>query len=147
LEAEVLYLARRFGPVRYDDQDATWLLIETFPIPTGWNKRQVSILVDVPAGTPGYPQLAPQWFWTDRDLRTSLGQPIAHFFAGAGTGGGTNQEHWQRGWGHFCLHVRSWHPVLATAQRDLRAGDSLLTYLELIAMVFHDRRTLARSYT
>ncbi|GAB2723826.1 DUF4189 domain-containing protein [Kitasatospora kifunensis] len=66
LQAEVQLLAQRYREVNFDQQDASWVHIGRFPVPGGWNRPQVEILIDVPHGNPGYPSVAPQWFWTDR---------------------------------------------------------------------------------
>lgn len=139
LLTESQYIARRYGRVVFDRQDASWFLVEDFPISSGWNKTHVQILIDIPLGNPGYPSVAPQWFWTDRDLRTSDGRSVGHFFTSAGTSY-ADQEYLNKNWGHFCIHVRRWQPSRGA---NLLNGHSLLTYLDLIAMVFRDRRTLA----
>jgi len=139
LQNEALYLARRYGSVRYDRQGGTWLHIEHFPIGSGWSFSAIELLLDIPHGTPGYPQVAPSWFWTDRDLKTSDGRSINHFFS---TGSSVaDSQHLDKGWGHFCVHVKSWRPSSWTA---IERGDSLLTYTELVRKVFHDRQKLAR---
>lgn len=140
LQAEVHLLAQRYGEVDFDKQDGTWVHIGSFAVPPGWNKQRVEILIDIPHGNPGYPSVAPQWFWTDRDLTTADGRAISHFF----TSGGSNladKSYTAKGWGHFCIHVQTWRP--ASGLR-LREGHSLLSYLDLIAAVFRDRKTLAR---
>lgn len=137
LKSEVLLLAQRYGRVAYDSTDGSWLHVEKFPIPPGWNKTQVEILIDVPYGTPGYPSVAPQWFWVDHDLRTDDGRAIGHFFA---QGLGREDERYlDQGWGHFCVHVDQWRP---SSGANLLNGHSLITYLNLIGAIFHDRRTL-----
>jgi hypothetical protein len=108
LQIEALYLARRYGETRYDRQDGTWLHIKRFPIGHGWNKLHVEILLDVPSGTPGYPQVAPTWFWTDCDLKTRDGQSINHFFTSRLSY--ADSQYLEKGWGHFCIHVQSWCP-------------------------------------
>lgn len=142
LRAESIVVARRFGPARFDQSDGTWFLIDQFPIARGWNQSHVAILLDIPSGTPGYPQIPLDLFWTDRELATDDGQNVGHFFVGAspyqGVQGG--QEHYNKGWGHFCIHLRSWHPA---PTNDLAHGDSILTYLEAINAVFRDRKKLA----
>jgi hypothetical protein len=139
LEQEVLYLSQQYGVVNYDDESATWVHVKRFPTGHGWNLPYVEILIDIPSGTPGYPQLAPQWFWTDKDLRTNDGRGINHFFIEDTSH--ADEEHRQKGWGHFCIHLKSWHPVLGY---NITVGDSLITYLELISVVFHDRIRLRR---
>ena len=139
LQTEALYLARKYGAVNYDRQDGTWIHIAYFPIGPGWNKSFVELLLDIPHNTPGYPQVAPSWFWTDRDLMTSEGRSIQHFFISGSSHADT--QHLEKGWGHFCVHVKSWHPSPGQA---ITRGDSLLTYVELIHRVFHDRQKLSR---
>jgi hypothetical protein len=139
LETEALVLARQYRVVNYDRQDGTWLHIKHFPVGPGWNKSDVELLLDIPHGTPGYPQVAPSWFWTDGDLRTREGQPIQHFFISDSSH--ADAQHLEKGWGHFCVHVTSWRPAAVYA---LTRGDSLLTYAELIRVVFYDRRRLGK---
>lgn len=137
LQIEALHLARKYGAVNYDRQDGTWLHIDHFPVGPGWNKSFVELLLDIPHGTPGYPQVAPSWFWTDRDLMTSEGRPIQHFFISGSSH--ADAQHLEKGWGHFCVHVKRWRPSSGHA---ITRGDSLLTYIELIRKVFHDRQRL-----
>ncbi len=139
LRAESIVVARRFGPVRFDQSDGTWFLIDQFPIARGWNQNQVAILLDIPSGTPGYPHIQLDLFWTDRELTTDDGQKIGHFFDEASPYQGS-QEYYNKGWGHFCIHLQSWHP---SPENDVTHGDSILTYLEVINSVFRDRKKLA----
>jgi hypothetical protein len=137
LQTEALYLASKYGAVNYDHQDGTWLHIARFPVAPEWNKPFVELLLDIPQGTPGYPWVAPSWFWTDSDLRTREGHSIQHFFI---TGSShADLQHLEKGWGHFCIHVKSWRP---SPGRAITRGDSLLTYVEAIRRVFHDRKRL-----
>ena len=136
LQTEAVHLGHKFGTINYDRQDGTWLHIARFPLGPGWNKTFVELLLDVPHGTPGYPQVAPTWFWTDRDLRTQDGRSINHFFIGGSSY--ADNIHLDKGWGHFCVHVKSWHPSSGFA---ITKGDSFLTYVELIRVVLHDKRT------
>ncbi|MGH3589216.1 MAG: hypothetical protein ACRDQ0_23140, partial [Pseudonocardia sp.] len=96
LKTEALLLSQRFGDVRFDTKSATWFYVERFPIAPGWNKAHVEILIDIPHGTPGYPSVPPEWFWTDHDLRTDGGQSMNHFFT---RGPGSDKEHLRQGWG------------------------------------------------
>jgi hypothetical protein len=137
LQAEALLLSQRLGDVRFDTQSGTWFYVERFPISPGWNKSHVEILIDIPCGTPGYPSVPPEWFWTDHDIRTDTGQSIYHFFT---RGPSADKEHLDRGWGHFCIHLIGWRPAGGT---DLLSGHSLVSYLNLIAAVFRDRRRLS----
>jgi hypothetical protein len=137
LRAEALLLSQRFGDVRFDTRSGTWLYVERFPISPGWNKAHIELLIDIPPGTPGYPSVPPEWFWTDHDLRTEQDQPLNHFFT---RGPGTDKEHLSQGWGHFCVHLIGWRPM---GGADFMRGHSLVTYLDLIATIFRDRRTLS----
>jgi hypothetical protein len=136
LQAEATLIAQRFGPTRFDRDAGSWLYIEKFKLPRGWNKNAVDILIDVPSATPGYPSVAPQWFWVDHDLRTNDGRPIGHFFE---AGQNDSREYAAKGWGHFCIHVNEWRPADAFS---LAKGHSLLTYASLIQAVFHDHKRL-----
>ncbi len=136
LHAEAIQLAQRYGAVGYDTQNGTWLYIERFPLDPGWNKTHVALLLDVPHGTPGYPQIPPAWFWMDIDLRTREGKSIHHFFVSASTH--ADLKHLEKGWGHFCVHVKTWKPAPG---QNLLQGDSFLTYVELIRVILYDRRT------
>ncbi|WP_420323372.1 E2/UBC family protein [Kribbella antibiotica] len=129
-------IAQRYGPVRFDREEGSWLYIEKFQLPQGWNKRTVDILIDIPHGTPGYPSVAPQWFWVDHDLRTDDGRSIGHFFPAGSAGSG---EYAEKGWGHFCIHVQEWQPAGPFSLDD---GHTLLTYATLVQAVFRDRNTL-----
>ncbi len=137
LKTEALLLSQQFGDIRFDTKSATWFYVERFPIAPGWNKAHVEILIDIPHGTPGYPSVPPEWFWTDHDLRTDRGQSMNHFFT---RGPGSDKEHHSQGWGHFCVHLIGWRPAGGV---DLMSGHSLVNYLNLIAAIFRDRRTLS----
>lgn len=139
LRAELQLLAARYGTVDSDQTDGAWVHIPRFPLPSGWNNREVEILIDVPYGNPGYPSVPPEWFWTDHDLRTSDGRTIGHFFT-TGSSGYVDRAYLDRGWGHFCVHVTAWRP---SGGLRLQEGHTLLSYLDLIAAIFRDRKTLA----
>lgn len=136
LNAEALQVAGKYGATSYDDEGATWLHVQDFKLPEGWNRSKVGILIDIPVVGLGYPHVAPQWFWTSRDLKTRDGAGIGHFFS---AGSNSNSEYERQGWAHFCIHVNIWKPAGGS---DLRQGHSLLTYLDLINTVFHDHKTL-----
>lgn len=137
LRTEALLLSQRFGEVRFDTKGGAWFYVERFPIAPGWNKSHIEILIDVPRGTPGYPSVPPEWFWTDHDIQTGAGQSINHFFT---RGPSSDKEHLSQGWGHFCVHLIGWRPA---GGADFLRGHSLITYLDLIAAIFRDRRTLS----
>lgn len=138
LRAELQLLAARYGEVSFDQQDGTWVLVRHFPLPAGWSKQEVAILIDVPSGNPGYPQVAPTHFWTDRSLRTKSGQPMGHFFTES-VGHLANPKYVELGWGQFCVYIRGWR---AAGGIRLQEGHTLLSYLDLISMIFRDRHKL-----
>jgi len=142
LRAELQLLAARYGTVNSDQRDGAWIYVPHFPLPRGWNKREVEILIDVPYGNPGYPHVPPEWFWTDRKLAASDGRPISHFFNQRSQNyrNYADRMYLDKGWGHFCVHLTAWRPA---AGLRLREGHTLLSYLDLIATIFRDRRTLA----
>jgi len=139
LRAELQLLAARYGEVESDRQDGTWVRVPHFPLSPGWSRNNVDVLIDIPYGNPGYPQIPPQWFWTDKDLRTSDGKPIGHFFTEGSSH--ADRRYLDKGWGHFCIHVTDWRPASGFRLLD---GHTLVSYLDLIAMVFRDRKKLAR---
>ncbi len=132
-------IAARYGIVNSDQQDGQWVHVPNFRLPAGWNKREVEILIDVPYGNPGYPRVPPEWFWTDRDLRADDGRPIGHFFPEASSSY-TDRMYVDKGWGHFCVHVPGWRAANGIRLQD---GHTLVSYLDLIAMIFRDRNRLA----
>jgi Prokaryotic E2 family E len=140
LRAELQLLAARYGEVDSDKEDGGWVYIDRFPLPPGWSLDEVAILVDIPYGNPGYPRVPPQWFWTDKDLTTSNGRSIGHFFTQRSSNLADNR-YLDEGWGHFCIHVTAWRP---SSGLRLQEGHTLLSYLDLIATIFRDRKTLTR---
>src|SRR5437763_1245445 len=89
LKAEAPFVVNKFKVnVNYDKTGATWFHVERLPLPPGWNRSFADVLIDIPQGTPGYPQVGPDWFWTNRDLATNDGRSISSFFK-LGSYGGT----------------------------------------------------------
>lgn len=135
LSAEAQLVGNWFDvQINYDEACGTWFHIERFPLPTGWNRATVDILVDIPHSSPGYPFVTPQWFWTNWDLVTSDGRLISHFFK-------IGQEQvdrirWSKGYGHFYIPVQDWQPC---SDCTLRTGDTLLKYLQMIAKMLQER--------
>jgi hypothetical protein len=140
LQAEALLVKQNFHVnVNFDKLDGTWFHVQALRIPRGWNYSAVDILLDIPHGTPGYPQIPPEWFWVNRDLRTSDGRTIGHFFElGEVT---VDEVNWNNGFGHFCLHLKVWRP---NSGIDFARGDNLLTYLHAVMRVFYSREQLAK---
>jgi hypothetical protein len=136
LRAELQLIAARYGTVDSDKRDGAWVRVKHFPLPPGWSRDEVEILIDIPYGNPGYPRVPPQWFWTKKDLTTLNGQHIRHFFI---SGNHADRTYLEKGWGHFCVHVLSWQPA---GGLRLREGHTLVSFLDLIAAIFRDRKSL-----
>jgi Prokaryotic E2 family E len=99
-----------------------WFYIPDFSMPTGWNSRTSELLIVVPAG---YPQVPPESFFLQQDLRDSQGRSVAHYYE---QNMGQNPYH-DRNWAWFCYHVKShsWRPAV-----QITRGDSLATYATLV---------------
>lgn len=109
--------------VRFDDQDADWLLIPDYQLPPNWH--HIAKSTDVMVLFPGdYPRLPPIGFYMPDDL------PMAHdgHFFKAAVHGASNAPI-QQGWKWYCVYIHSgaWQP-----SRNWRLGDNLWTYLHLI---------------
>jgi Prokaryotic E2 family E len=139
LRAELQLIAARYGEVESDQQDGAWVYVPEFPLPPGWSQDVVDVLIDIPYGNPGYPRVPPEWFWIDKALTASDGRPINHFFT-QDSSSYTDRQYLEKGWGHFCVHVTAWRPA---GGLRLTEGHTLLSYLDLIATIFRDRKTLA----
>jgi len=135
LNQERIYIYRKYPTVEtaIDKTDGQWIHITHFPIAHGWDRPEVELLIDIPA--PGYPDIPPQWFWTDRNITTLDGRNISQFFDHFFH---NNEKYASLGWGHFCVHIRgsgSWRPA-----SNVIGGHSLLSYLNLISLVFRDQK-------
>ena len=136
IHLEVLALAAQFGTVDFDDVTGTWVLLPNFPLPPGWNRASTRLMIYLP---PAYPETPPQHFYLDRGLRDGLGRAPAHYFEG--TSGRIGPD---SGLACYCLHSQvgsagGWSP-----SADLRRGDSLLTYVEVILAVLTEDVRLQR---
>jgi len=97
--------------------DLSWVIIRCWALPSGWNKMDTPVLVNIP---PGYPVTPPDNFCTEPALR----------LAGGAMPGNTMgvQEYAGRQWLQFSFHVadsqNDWRP-----DADLLRGHNLLTFL------------------
>jgi hypothetical protein len=101
-------------------QPDSWvfIVIRNYPLPDGYSKTHVDLLLKVP---PPYPNAALDMFWMDEDLRLASGGMPAN----------TSIEHYiGRNWLRFSWHPQDWHP----------AKDSLLTFVRFV-----DRRLAMRN--
>ena len=117
---EIELLRRQYQQVEHGP-DLDWILFRAFPLPPGWDRESVDLLVLIP---PGYPETAPDNFHVQNGLRTE---------SGAGPGNySENQEVLGESWAQFSYHAEGWSP-----SPDPLDGDSLLTF-----MVAVERRLL-----
>ena len=77
LDRELALLRTRYGPLK--ELDETGLVIERFPLPSGWNLSTTRLLLLLPAG---YPTTPPDNFYTDPDLRLATGAEPANTSVG-----------------------------------------------------------------
>jgi hypothetical protein len=117
---EVLYLARRFGKVDWDDEDGTWVLIYKLPLPPRYHKhkRYTACLIEVP---PGYPDIAPQHCYVDPNLAITS----QHY-------GGGLHTHEEKKWRWICAHLKGWDP-----KQPWTEGNNLITVAEAVMYQLH----------
>lgn len=95
--------------------DMSWVIIKTFPIPSGWTRTTSELLFFIPSG---YPVTPPDNFYVANDL---------HLEGGGGEPGSAPRDQVQlgRSWRMFSWHLDdTWHP-----NADITSGDNLLTFL------------------
>jgi len=92
-----------------------WIRIDHFPLPSGWNKEDVALLILI---RPGYPTTPPDNFLVDDDLRLENGELPGNISQG--------QSHLGQSWLQFSYHVdpADWNPGT-----NILDGHNLLTYL------------------
>lgn len=113
------FLLPKFGDVRFDDEGYSWIYVENFPLPTGWNADYTSLLIWLP---PNYPQFPPSHFSIRQGLQDTYGRS-------AGRHLGATPETLNKGWDRFCFtfHSHRWQPT-----SDIVSGDNLLTVSRVI---------------
>ena len=116
--AEILRAGKLFAPFDYDEAALHWIHLYRLRLPPGrWNKRSTELLVLIPSA---YPEVAPQRFYLDSDLRDRCGRPPGHYFLA--------NEFTAGGWAWLCLHFEEgWRP-----RRNIEEGGNLATIIERI---------------
>ena len=111
-EAELV--KARYGEIEVGS-NFEWIIIRRYPLPSGWNRSEVALLVLI---RPGYPTTPPDNFFVDNDLRLVNGQVPGN--------ASPNQTQLGRPWLQFSYHVdgAGWKP-----HPDLLKGHNLLTFL------------------
>jgi hypothetical protein len=114
LESDLQILKGQGLKVSYEREPSgnrIFIIIEKYPLPQGWNKKETRLLLisDI-----SYPNSKLDMFWVDVDLKLDGGRvPQA-----GGTVETYNGQQWQR----FSWHVQKWNP----------ARDNVITYLDTI---------------
>ena len=131
LQAEASVLSTALGDGRRGDNvdwgldpkaHIWWMRVPRFPLPRGWNASYTEIMVTV-SDEKTYPELPPNGFYLDRNLRDQYGRHPGHYFEERSA----HNAFVDRGWAWFCIHVETWNPSI-----DPMEGDSIIKYLGLI---------------
>lgn len=107
LKKELELLAHDYPGVRLEN-DGTWLIVPDFPVPAGWNRETITILVIVPAG---YPQTPPDNFHVEPGLKLANGEMPDNYTENCGPP--------TPGWSRFSWHIDgTWRPSSNAAEGD-----------------------------
>ncbi len=118
---EISIISYRF-PVQFDEYNLDYISIKKFPLNHKFNYLDTTLLIKIPVQ---YPFSPPEHFYLKKGLLYKGASP-EHYFQDAGF-----NDLDSLGWSKYCLHVKSWKP-----NSDIISGDSLITFLELIKLVF-----------
>ena len=76
IEENMALIRRRYPAATIEKHEfSAWLTVPGVKLPKGFNKKQTTIYVEVPAGFPG---VGPERFWIDDDLRYAGGGRPTH---------------------------------------------------------------------
>lgn len=112
--SEIELLSTHFGDVQFDRDNPSFVIIETFNLPSYFNRRHSRLLIDLGHY---YPELSPQDFYLSRGLRKD-GRTPSHYFEDW-----EGKKYCKHGWAWFCLKIESWRPN----PYSMLGGDNLLT--------------------
>lgn len=107
-------LLRRTYPRVEHGAGLDWILFRSFPLPPGWDRESIDLLLLVPGG---YPETPPDNFYAENGLRTASG-------AAPGNYEENHLEAAGRRWARFSYHAERWEP-----HADPMLGDSLATFM------------------
>jgi len=119
MRAEAYLLMKRFGRVEFDVEHFWWFWVHRFPLPPGFNKEESGLLVELDVT---YPFTAPKNCYLNRNIRSSTGDPIDHYFSGS-----YHNKFFSKGWAWLSLHIDGWKP-----DANIVRGDNLLRYCDLV---------------
>ena len=125
IRAEAYLLTRRFHQVEFDPDDYLWFVIHDFDFPPGFNKKQSRLLIELDST---YPFTPPKGAYLDRNVRTSAGEAIAHYFPGS-----DQNKFFSKGWAWLCVHVEGWRP-----NANIVKGDNLLKFCDIVYVTLED---------
>jgi len=113
---EIELLRMKYADLQHGD-NYDWVMIPTFPIPEGWNRKQTKLLFLIPST---YFHTAPDNFYVESGLRLSNGNTPGGYSEGPGVPVGG-------AWGCFSWHAEKWQPV-----NSIEDGDNLLTFIRTV---------------
>jgi len=111
--AEINLLSSHFGYIQYDPYNPSWVLIEQFNLPAGYNRRWCEVLIDLGEL---YPELPPQDFYLSRGL-TKNGRICSHYFEHF-----AGKKYCDEGYAWYSFHIKRWKPN----PYSMLHGDNLL---------------------
>lgn len=112
---EIELLRRHYGEVDHGT-GMDWVRIQRFPLPPGWNREELELLILIP---PAYPSTPPDNFFVRNGLRLQDGSLPGNYAEGQSVLG--------ESWAQFSFHAQEWRP-----SNDLDS-DSLLTFLVAVS--------------
>lgn len=102
-----------------------WVYVPHYPLPENqYNKDSTKLLIIIPLG---YPEIPPDDFFVDVDLKNKDGTPIQNFQEGSKSSNGSTVPILEGEWGWF-----SWHPDSWRINTDIEKGDNLITFLRSV---------------
>lgn len=124
---QVIDVAQHYvrGNVDFDEDNADWLVIPKFRLPSAWQCFAAPLMIVFPRD---YPTTPPIGFY----LPSSLTSPNGHFYGNAYHGAESAPT--LEGWNWYCCTVNNgaWRPYPARYSGDWKRGDNLWTYITLI---------------
>lgn len=135
IRKEVVMVAEyfsRYKGVRYDEENADWLIIPKYRLPEGWRDRWCSLLIVFPEG---YPLTPPIGFYLNRRFKLADGTPDPHLTGNAHYGAPDLQG---ANWHWYCVRLEDaasggWRP-----SADYRQPDNLWTFIRTVREVVSD---------
>jgi hypothetical protein len=122
VKQEIAILKRNFPDLQHGDQ-LDWVLISKYQLPDGrFNRDFGQILWKIPIG---YPQIGPDDFFTDSDLRLNDASMPPSFNIGSNSSAGPAPI--PGNWGWFSWHPETWRP-----SSTIEGGDNLVSFLRSV---------------